>query len=416
MLRDDGHGHVNPAWSRLRRRYSLSVVRRQVRGMLLRLRNKLTGRYRRVFHVPAATPVSRGHALVSFWVDAFLLPPGKPIPVGHTHFWESRQIALTWAALGFDTDVIHWTNGRFVPARTYDVAVDVRLNLERLTPLLGENCLRIQHIETGHYRFHNAAQDARLDAIEKRRGTRLKPYKRVEENRAIESAHYGTTTGNAFTIGTYAYAGRKILRVGISTPYLFPSPEKKDFDACRRRWLWFGSSGLVHKGLDLVLEAFAGMPDHELVVCAPMDGERDFEKEYQRELYGTPTIRTMGWVDNGSPAFQAIIDSCVGLCYPSCSEGGGGSVIVCLHAGLIPLVTYETSVDVHDFGELMPDLSLEGIRAQVRAMSNRSADALRTLAMKAWTHARATHSRERFEQGYRAAAETILSEWEARKA
>ncbi len=404
------------AWIRRRRRLAPSGLRREVRGFLQRVRNRLTGRYRRVFHVPAATPVVRGNALVSFWVDAFLLPPGKPIPIGHTHFWESRQIALTWAALGFDTDVIHWTNTRFVPEKHYDVCVDVRLNLERLAPLLGDDCLRIQHIETGHHRFHNDAQQARLDAIAARRGVRLKPYKRIEENRAIESAHAGTTTGNAFTIGTYAHAGRTIHRVGISTPNLFPAPEHKDFEACRRRWLWFGSSGLVHKGLDLVLEAFAGMPDHELVVCAPVAGERDFEREYQQELYGTPNIRMHGWVDNGSAAFQAIIESCVGLCYPSCSEGGGGSVIVCLHAGLIPLITYETSVDVHDFGELLADCSVEGIRAQVRALSARSPAELRDLAMKAWTHAREHHSRARFEHGYRSAAERILGEWEARKA
>ena len=406
---------MNPFWTRLRHRFALAVLKRELRGLYLKIRNKLTGRYLRVFHLPAATPESRGNALVSFWVDAFLLPPGKPIPVGHTHFWESRQIACTWAELGFDTDVIHWTNKRFVPAKKYDVFVDVRVNMERLAPLLGEDCLRIQHIETGHHLFHNAAQQQRLDHIEKRRGVRLCPFKLIAENRAIECAHYGTTTGNAFTIGTYAHAGRTIHRVGISTPYLFPSPENKDFEACRRRWLWFGSSGLVHKGLDLVLEAFAGMPDHDLVVCAPVDGERDFEKAYERELYGTPNIRMMGWVDNGSPAFQAVIDSCVGLCYPSCSEGGGGSVIVCLHAGLIPLITYETSVDVHDFGELMEDISVEGIRRQVRAMSERPVEELRTLALKAWSHAREHHSREKFTVGYRTAAESILRDWEARK-
>ncbi len=406
---------MTPRWIRLRRRFAFPVLKREIRGLYLKLRNKLTGRYLRAFHVPARTDTSRGTALISFWVDAFLLPPGKPIPVGHTHFWESRQIAYTWAELGFDTDIIHWTNRKFVPSKKYDVFVDVRVNMERLAPLLGDDCLRIQHIETGHHRFHNAAQQQRLDEIEKRRGVRLRPFKLIAENRAIETAHYGTTTGNAFTIGTYAHAGRTIHRVGISTPYLFPSPENKDFEACRRRWLWFGSSGLVHKGLDLVLEAFVGMPDHELVVCAPVDGERDFEKEYEQELYGTPNIRMMGWVDNGSPAFQAVIDSCVGLCYPSCSEGGGGSVIVCQHAGLIPLITYETSVDVHDFGELMDDISIEGIRRHVRAMSDRPAEELRALALKAWNHAREHHSREKFTQGYRTAAETILRDWEARK-
>lgn len=407
---------VKPAWERWRRRLAPASARRELRGAVQRVRNKLTGRYLRVATVPAATAPAKGAALVSFWIDPFLLPPGAPIPVGHTHFWESRQIALTWAELGYDTEVIHWTNRRFVPAKRYDVCVDVRVNLERLAPLLGEDCLRIQHIETGHHRFHNAAQMRRLEDLERRRGARIRPYKLIAANRAIETAHFGTTTGNDFTVGTYAHAGKTIHKVGISTPYLFPSPEAKDFEACRRRWLWFGSGGLVHKGLDLVLEAFAGMPDHELVVCGPVAGERDFEKEYERELYGTKNIRTMGWVDNGSPAFQSVIDSCVGLCYPSCSEGGGGSVIVCLHAGLIPLLTYETSVDVHDFGQLMSDITVEGIRASVRGLSARPAAELRDMAVRAWTFARAHHSREEFARQYRAAAEKILAAWEARRA
>jgi len=287
--------------------------------------------------------------------------------------------------------------------------------MERLAPLLGDGCLRIQHIETAHHGFHNDAQRRRLAALEARRGVRLRPFKLIAENRAIESAHAATTIGNGFTIGTYAHAGRSIRRVGISSPILFPSPEGKDIEACRRRWLWFGSTGLVHKGLDLVLEAFAGMPDHHLTVCAPMDDEPDFERTYERELYGTPNIVSTGWVDTAGPKFKAIVDSCLGLCYPSCSEGGGGSVIVCLHAGVIPLLTPEASVDVHDFGEWIDDATVDGIRRRVREISSRPAETLRAMSMGAWTYARARHTRETFAREYRAAAEEILAEWNARR-
>ena len=36
---------------------------------------------------------------------------------------------------------------------------------------------------------------------------------------------------------------------------------------------------MVHKGLDLVLEAFAGMPEYHLTVCGPVAKEKDFERE-----------------------------------------------------------------------------------------------------------------------------------------
>ena len=124
--------------------------------------------------------------------------------------------------------------------------------------------------------------------------------------------------GNEFTLNTYSYANKPIYRVPISTTVLYSWPEEKDFEACRKRFLWLGSGGLVRKGLDLVLDAFAEMPEYDLTVCGPIQRERDFEKAYYKELYQTPNIHTVGWVDIASPEFIEITNNCIGLIYPSC--------------------------------------------------------------------------------------------------
>ncbi len=116
----------------------------------------------------------------------------------------------------------------------------------------------------------------------------------------------------------------------------------------------------------------------------------------------------MGWTDIASDRFREILDQCAGLVYPSCSEGGGGSVITCLHAGLVPLLTYETSVDLHDFGVLLPDASVETIQRVVREVSALPAAELRRRAVAAWEHARREHTRERFTESFRGAIEEIL--------
>ncbi len=392
------------------RRLRPAFVAGEVLRVARKIRRKIERPERRIVRLPSQG-ARRGRALVSYIIDALLLDEKRPVPRSHTHYWESRQIAHTLTGLGFEVDFIHWTNADFTPDTRYDLVLDVRLNLERLAPLVGDDCLRIQHIETAHYRFHNEAQRRRLAALEERRGIRIRPQKLIEENQAIEHAHYGIVLGNEFTIGTYAHAGRPIYRVPMSAPCVYPEPIDKDWEACRRRFLWFGSGGLVHKGLYLTLEAFAGMPDHELLVCGPIHMERDFEAAFARELYETPNITTIGWVDVASERFRRITDSCLGVVYPSCSEGGGGSVITCMHAGLIPVVTWETSIDLGRFGLQLEDASLDTIRRTVSDLSERPLEELQERATGAWRHARDHHTRESFTRTYRRVTEEILADW-----
>ena len=173
---------------------------------------------------PAGPP--RGRALLSYILDPYLLAPGKAVPHSHTHFWESRAMGEVLRDLGFTVDAIHWTNRAFVPVRSYDLLIDVRLNLERLAPLVGERCLKVMHAETAHRNFHNRAQAQRLADLEQRRGIALATRRPLEPNRAIETADCATILGNDFTRGTYAFAGKPMCRVPISqpSPGATPSP------------------------------------------------------------------------------------------------------------------------------------------------------------------------------------------------
>ncbi len=383
-----------------------------VAGEIRRVAAKLSRRARRVEERTATLePVGevRGHVLFSYIIDPFLLPPGEEPPYTHTHFWETLTMARAFVDLGYRLDAVSWTNDRFVPERDYDFVVDVRLNLERWAPLLPAETVKILHIDTSHHSFNNPAQEARRRALEERRGVTLKPVKMLPENRAIESADLATVLGNEFTQETYAFAGKPLHRIPISVPFTYPWQEK-DFDAVRRRFLWFGSGGLVHKGLDLTLEAFAGMPDFHLTVCGPVRRERDFEREYFRELYETPNIRTLGWIDVGGPEFLRMARRTLGLVYPSCAEGGGGSALTCMHAGLVPVINREVSVDLDPgYGVELAECSIPKIRETVRELAERPARELEEMARGAWSFARARHTKETFQAGYRAFAEDLTT-------
>ncbi|MGD1874995.1 MAG: glycosyltransferase [Mastigocoleus sp.] len=351
-----------------------------------------------------------GNVLISYILKPFLFKPNEAIPNSHTHYWECLQIAKTFLDLGYCVDVIRFDNDVFIPKKEYSFFIETRWNLQRSAPFLNKDCIKIFHADTAHLLFHNAAEAKRLLDLQQRRGITLSPRRFEAPNQAIENADYTVVLGNKFTIETYKYANKPIYRVPISTSVLYPWFEEKDFNTCKKNFLWFGSGGLVHKGLDLLLDAFSQMPDYHLTICGPINKEADFEKAFYKELYQTSNIHTVGWVDINSQKFVEILNNCVALVYPSCSEGGGGCVIGCMHAGLIPIVSYEASVDIaSDYGIVLKHSSITEIKESVEKIANSSPKILKRMAKNSWDFARVNHTQEKFAQVYKDTINQIAS-------
>ena len=256
------------------------------------------------------------------------------------------------------------------------------------------------------------AEYSRLEALKKRRNIVLPARRTMLPNLAIESADYGIVLGNEATMSTYRYAGKPLLPVPISTPVVYPWQDDKNFAAVRKNFLWFGSYGLVHKGLDLVLEAFAEMPEYQLTVCGPIkvEVEKDFQSCYYKELYSTKNIHTVGWIDIGKPEFLAMAKNCLGIVFPSSSEGMNGGVITCMHAGLIPVVSSETGIDVDSsHGVLLKTCSVQEIQEAVRGLSLLGDAQLAAMARKNWELARARHTKETFSAAYTGIVSQIMA-------
>ena len=228
----------------------------------------------------------KGYALLSYIIEGFFLKPGQAIPTTHTNILASLEIAKILQNLGFAVDVISYQNRKFIPKRSYSIMVDVRDNLERLSPFLDRKCIKVMHLDTKNLLFHNLALFKRLLALQKRKGVTIQPVKFQMPNQSLEHAHCGISTGDKLTIETFQYAGKSIYSVPIPASEGIPWREDKNYEQSRKNFLWFGSGGFVLKGLDLVLDAFAELPEYHLTVCGPIQDERDFVKLYYKELYG----------------------------------------------------------------------------------------------------------------------------------
>ena len=344
---------------------------------------------------------SQGNVLFSYIIKPFVSNGGEPHNIASSIIWECFQRVQTFLDLGYSVDVISYLNTSFVPDRKYSFVLDIYKNLERIAPLLNDDCIKIFNPLWAHWLFNNYASHKRFLEFQQRKGVTIKAQRLLVPNLSIEYADYAIIKGNEFTIGTYRYANKPLYKIPQTTPILFPQPNGKDVESCRRNFLWLSGGGMIHKGLDLVLEAFSEMPDYHLYVCGDMHKEADFERIYHKELYETSNIHSIGWVNVESPEFAKIVNNCIGHIHPSCSESCSGSVIISMQAGLIPIASYESGVDVDDFGVILDDCSIDTIKKTVKMISSLPAEELKNMALKAWEFTRLNHTRESSAEEFR---------------
>lgn len=168
-----------------------------------------------------------------------------------------------------------------------------------------------------------------------------------------------------------------------------------------RRVLFAASSGQLLKGLDLVLEAASLLPDCEFTICSSFLKERNFCKEYWRELFLQTNVLPLGWLPPYSEVFQEVVANHDFYVLPSCSESCSGTVIHLSASGLIPIVTKSTGIDVSEFGFWIEDISPQGVADAIdRALAITDAD-LTARQEKARAYIRHNFSTEAFDENIR---------------
>jgi glycosyltransferase involved in cell wall biosynthesis len=355
----------------------------------------------------SAAPGPARRALLSYIVHPFVLPPDHPDRLRFSNIGLAICIAETLQDMGFDVDVIDNADVTYRSDETYDlVLVHGGVNFESLLRnLLGD--AKLVYFSTGsHWAFHNEAEVRRFADLRARRGIDLPldRYIRHSEARANVLADQIVCLGNESARETYARYPSVIALNNAASPDKFYGMLSKDFDAGRRRFLYFGSVGNVHKGLDLLLEAFTGL-DADLYICGTMEPE--FRTAFAREL-ALPTVHDMCWVELRSATFYELMSACNCAILPSASEGQPGGIVECMHRGLIPIVSRETHVDVRDHGIVLPDCSVGSIRAVVTEVMARPASWHEAASAGTYQEAITDFTPEVFHSRFRDAMEAVL--------
>ena len=328
---------------------------------------------------------------------------------GHYHHRESADLVRELIERGFVVDCLYNRSGYLIEdASKYDFILDEWNNMDRWAAqnfkarklFLGTTC---------HWLYWNRAELQRLDWILRRRGVSLAPERQLPAMLGLADADLVTYYGNNEALQHYGTERPKLRKVWVCPTTASSAFVVKDWSAAKKRFLWFGSSSWVHRGLDLVLEAFMQLPDLELFICG---SDQRFLEVYGEDLKKCRNIHLVGFVTPDSAQFQELISKTASVVYASAAEGCSTSIVQCMRFGLIPIVTEATGLSVHDFWPALAgrtDLELIADIAErcteIAEMPNQQVEAL---SRKFWEFAATHHSRESFRKSFGAVLDDLL--------
>ena len=184
--------------------------------------------------------------------------------------------------------------------------------------------------------------------------------------------------------------------------FYFPVVEKteeKDFESCRNTILWFGSSGLLHKGLDIAIDFVLENPQYTLHVCGGSRSEVDFLNYYKPLIKGHDNIHMHGFVDIESQQFKTILAECGILLNPSVSEGGAVSVLNVLgNTPMLPVYSKGTGLDIEHVGVEVEHVTYDSFRNAMLAVAGLPTAVIAQKAVDAHNYVKEKYTLEKYRE------------------
>lgn len=279
----------------------------------------------------------------------------------HSMHWESVEMVRILTGLDYNVDVADCTKSLpIIEWHKYQLIIDERNNLKHAPTITGQK--RIHYATGCQWLFHNTAEYKRLLDFRSRTGLSLTAERQVEPTYSEELAHCTTYFGGEFQRNLLTYPDRG-FQLALSSS-LVPEKKEKRIKTSRHNILWLGSRGYIHKGLDIVLEAFKGQKDFNLHICTNLQQEPLFFDWFNRNFSQCPNILYHGWMEVNDGRFQLLAESCIATIYCSAAEGGAGSIIQAMQFGCIPMVNGTTALRAQETGFLLEgDTCLELVAA-----------------------------------------------------
>ena len=350
------------------------------------------------------------HALLSYIQTPFLTKN----QFSHTNYIEANTWADILNELGYIVDVVQFDSPKIYSLEKYDLicgfgnAFDnsfehkTKKTLKRILYSTGFNHIQVNYLSL-----------KRTKEVFDKKGVWLIDSARYVKNVWATQIHLSDaiiSIGDQVAANSYDKNLSKrmfMTPTPISVFHDFNKILKNKSKNSRMNFLWFGSSGFIHKGLDLLLEFFSNRNDVNLHICG-MIGEENFQKTYKDELSANNIINH-GHLDIKSRAFERILKICGYVIFPSVCEGGRPAFLTTIANGaLYPIVTNNTSFEIPN-KTIIKNLNIEEISEAIKNAEKINEIDLNKLTTENAEFALKFHNKENYKKVLKEAIIKILN-------
>lgn len=302
-----------------------------------------------------------GRALVSYLAHPLMLPVRFREKNQFSNRGIAQSIPRVLNELGYVVDIVDYRNREVLIQRDYDLFIGHGgHNFKLIADALPILTPRIYFAVGLYWRHQNINAAMRLLEVARRHGhlIRAERISPATEEDAANAANGIICLGNDNVVRSFQeFSLVKNINNAVF-PHRKPIDEGKDYLAGQKHFLFFSGRGSVHKGLDLLLDAFVGTDCH-LHICQEIEPE--FGRSFYDMLFTQPNIHYEGFVEMRSAKFIQLARQCNWTVFPTCSEGQPGSVLECMSYGLIPILSEHANIDLGEWGIQIEELSSEAV-------------------------------------------------------
>ena len=327
-------------------------------------------------------------ALLCYLPEAF---SRKRLPKYHSNFTECYTIAEVLDRLGYSVDCAS-RNKKGIDYSRYEIVIGINCPAYAASFTTDSKIapLRIFY-SVGAHTFYNFRVTAKRNKefFERHNCWLLPSYHYIPGNGMnyymAQLSDAVISLGDSFLLQQMLDETEQITKVKKLPAFYFnvcTPKENKDFSKCCNNILWFGSSGMMHKGLDIAIDFAIQHPQFTLHICGGSSQEKDFWRFYMPKIKSASNIIMHGFVNIESEEFANILAECGVLLNPSLSESGAVSVLNALGNGvLFPVYSKGTALDINNVGVEIDDVTYENFKNTLLALAKIPA---KIIEQKAW--------------------------------